>query len=62
MLRFDGFFLKFYFNKIVLYTKQFKILWTRLYGIFCQELKIKLIHHRERQLFLKVFSYSSLIL
>lgn len=58
--RVDGSFIKFFSNRMLLFTKQFKFLGTRIHGSVLKEIKV--INSREkknRKFFQKLFSYAS---
>lgn len=58
--RIDGVFIKFFSNRLLLFTKQFKFLGTRIYGTVLKELKIVSSKEKtNKQIFQKVFSYTS---
>ena len=58
--RIDGTFVKFFSNRVLLFTKQFKFLGSRIYGSVLKEIKIKsLIKKKNNKYFQKIFSYSS---
>ena len=57
----EGSFIKFFFNKVLLFTKQYKFLGTRVYGIVSKEVRsCAEIEKKERRYFQKIISYSSL--
>lgn len=57
----EGSFIKFFFNKVLLFTKQYKFLGTRVYGIVSKEVRsCGEIEKKERRYFQKIISYSSL--
>lgn len=61
--RIDGTFIKFFSNRVLLFNKQFKFLGTRIYGGILKEVKItSLKEKKNRKYFLKIFSYSSIII
>ena len=62
ILRSDGSCFRFFVNKILLFTRQFKFLGTRVYGAIGKEVKFKINLHTEKKHLHKVFSYSSLII
>ena len=62
ILRSDGSCFRFFVNKILLFTRQFKFLGTRIYGAIGKEVKFKINLHTEKKHLHKVFSYSSLII
>ena len=60
--RFDGFFIKFFSNRVIVLNKNFKFLGSRVYGGILKEIKIKTIKDKNyRKFFQKIISYSSLI-
>lgn len=62
ILRSDGSCFRFFVNKILLFTRQFKFLGTRIYGAIGKEVKFKINLHTEKKHLHKIFSYSSLII
>lgn len=63
ILRFDGFMVKFFFNRILLFNKGLKFLGSRVYGGILKEIKIKSIKDKNyKKVFQKIISYSSLII
>jgi large subunit ribosomal protein L14 len=59
----DGSFLKFGENKIILFSKVFKLLGTRLYGPLTQEIRSRIyLNKKEKQKYLKILSYATHIL
>jgi large subunit ribosomal protein L14 len=59
ILRFDGTFIKFFSNRVLLFNKNFKFLGTRIYGSVLKEIKINNLKNKKNQkYFHKVFSYS----
>lgn len=60
--RFDGTFLKFFSNRILIFNKQYKFLGTRVYGVITKELKTKIPKNKiTRKAFQKILVLSSLI-
>lgn len=60
--RFNGVYIKFFSNRLILFNKQFKFLGTRIYGGVLKELKIFASKGKKtKSFFLKIFSYSSFI-
>ena len=58
--RIDGSFIKFFSNRVLLFTKQFKFLGTRIYGSVLKEIKTKSTKEKKnKKYFQKIFSYSS---
>jgi len=58
----EGSFIKFFLNQVVLFTKQYKFLGTRVYGIIAKEVHFCTgIDKKERRYFQKIVSYSPLI-
>ena len=58
--RIDGTRVKFFSNRLLLFTKQFKFLGTRVYGSVLKEIKImNLKEKKKKKFFQKVFSYTS---
>jgi large subunit ribosomal protein L14 len=62
ILRLDGSCFRFFVNKVLLFTRQFKFLGTRVYGAISKEVKFKINIHTEKKHLHKVFSYTSLII
>ena len=61
--RFDGFIVKFFFNRILIFNKGLKFLGSRVYGGILKEIKIKTTKDKNyRKFFQKIISYSSLII
>lgn len=61
--RFDGFIIKFFLNRVLIFNKNFKFLGSRVYGGILKEIKIKSIKDKNyRKFFQKIISYSSLII
>jgi ribosomal protein L14 len=61
--RLDGFFIKFFFNRVLVFNKNFKFLGSRVYGGILKEIKIKSLKDKNyRKFFQKIISYSSLII
>jgi ribosomal protein L14 len=60
--RFDGTYLKFFSNRILIFNSQYKFLGTRVYGIIIKELKTKIPKNKIiRKAFQKILVLSSLI-
>lgn len=60
--RFNGIYIKFFSNRLILFNKQFKFLGTRIYGGVLKELKFFSSREKtNKNFFLKIFSYSSFI-
>lgn len=58
--RIDGTFVKFFSNRLLLFTKQFKFLGTRIHGSVLKEIKSTcLMENKNKKFFQKVFSYTS---
>lgn len=56
----DGTLIRFFFNKVLIFTKQYKFLGTRVYGILAKEVRnCKNIEKKEKRYFQKVVSYCS---
>lgn len=56
----DGIFVKLFSNRVLLFTKQFKFLGTRVYGSVLKELKMMNSKEKKnKKFFQKVFSYAS---
>jgi ribosomal protein L14 len=61
--RFDGSYIKFFSNRILLFNKQFKFLGTRVYGIILKEVKIfNWKEKKYRNYFHKIINYSSFMI
>jgi large subunit ribosomal protein L14 len=61
--RFDGTFLKFFSNRIIIFNKQYKFLGTRVYGVVTKELKKKNFKNKIiRKAFQKIITLSFLII
>ena len=60
--RLDGFFIKFFSNRVLVLNKNFKFLGSRVYGGILKEIKIKTLKDKNyHKFFEKIISYSSLI-
>ena len=59
VLRKNGFFLKFNNNKVLLFSKQYKFLGTRIYGLLCKEVRLKINNHTEKKHLVKILTYST---
>ena len=58
--RLDGTYIKFFSNRVLIFSKQFKFIGTRVYGILLKEVKIRnLKEKKKRTYFNKVITYSS---
>jgi large subunit ribosomal protein L14 len=55
-LRVDGSYVKFFSNCVLLFSKKYKFIGTRVYGLFLKEVNI--VSSKNKQLFLKVLSYA----
>ena len=63
IIRKDGSVIKFYDNRILLFTVSHKFLGTRIYGVVLQEIQTNLkMNKKDKQKYLKVMSYSSSII
>ena len=61
--RLDGTFIKCFSNNLLLFSKQFKFIGTRIYGTVLKDIKITgLKDKKNRKYFNKIFSYSSSII
>jgi ribosomal protein L14 len=61
--RFDGIYVKFFSNKILLFNKQFKFLGTRIYGILLKEVKVSNWKEKKyRNYFHKIINYTSFMI
>jgi len=61
--RFDGSKIKFFSNRVLIFSKQYKFLGTRIYGGISKEIKMQSSKDKKvRKHFQKIISYSSLIL
>lgn len=58
----NGFYYKFFDNRILVFNLQFKFLATRVYGILSKEFKKKIYRFRGIRFYYKLLSYSSAIL
>lgn len=58
----DGSFIKFDFNRIILFSLLHKFLGTRLYGPICKELKRYLLVKGQKERFQKIISHAKAIL
>jgi large subunit ribosomal protein L14 len=54
----DGFSIKFYQNKILIFNLQFKFLGTRIYGLINKDFKKKTLIYKDIKFFHKLISYS----
>ena len=61
--RLDGFFIKFFSNRVLIFNKNLKFLGSRVYGGVLKEIKITGLKDKNyRKNFQKIISYSSLII
>lgn len=61
--RYDGIFIKFTQNRILIFSKNYKFLGTRIYGPIMKEIKIHIYKDvTKKQRFLKLISYSNAII
>jgi ribosomal protein L14 len=54
----DGTYIKFAFNRVLLYSKDFKFLGTRVYGPICKEFKKNIRSFKFKDQTRKIVSYS----
>jgi ribosomal protein L14 len=59
-IRKDGFFIRFFFNKVLIFNLQFKFLGTRVYGLINKNFKIKPFTYNHIKFFHKLISHSIL--
>lgn len=62
ILRSNGFNIRFFDNRILIFNLQFKFLATRVYGLISNEFKKKIYRYRGIRFYYKLLSYSSSIL
>lgn len=61
--RYDGIFVKFTQNRVLIFSKNYKFLGTRVYGPIMREIKIQIYADiTKKQKFLKLISYSNSII
>jgi len=61
-LRHNGFYYRFYENKVLIFNLQFKFLATRVYGLITKEFKKRIYRFRGIRFYYKLLSYSSSVL
>ena len=61
-IRSNGFIFRFFYNKVVLFSKQHKFIGSRVYGILSKDIKIFLNVSKDKQDLGKVFSYSKFLI
>jgi large subunit ribosomal protein L14 len=62
VLRTDGSIVKFGANRVILFSKAFKFLGTRITGSFMKEVRLNTLKTKEKQKFLKILSYSKYLI
>ena len=62
VLRASGFYYKFYGNRVIIFSLQFKFLATRVYGLISKEFKKKIYRFRGVRFYYKLLAYSSTVL
>jgi len=61
-LRDNGFYYRFFENKVLVFNLQFKFLATRVYGLISREFKKKIYRFRGIRFYYKLLAYSSSVL
>jgi large subunit ribosomal protein L14 len=62
VLRSTGFYYRFFSNRIIIFSLQFKFLATRVYGLISREFKKKIYRFRGIRFYYKLLAYSSAVL
>ena len=63
VFRKDGTHIKFFSNRLLVINKQYKFLGTRIYGAVLKEIRqLTAVNKKDRKIFQKIISYSSVIL